>query len=395
MSRLASVDEALAMLAQHRIAPPVEMVPLGDALGRTLAVDITARVTLPPLDASAMDGYAVRIQDVAQAGSVLRVIGEAPAGRPFAGTVESGEAVRIFTGSAIPEGADHVLIQEHVQRDGDSLTTTEAEPKARHIRHAGIDFRTGTRLLPAGKVLGPAEIAVAAAADHATLPVHKRLCVAILANGDELRAPGSAPETGDVVSSNPAGLAALMRWWGGEVIDLGIASDSIESIRELIGRAGEADIILPVGGASVGDHDYMFAAFAGLGLEPVFRKIAVKPGKPTWFGRLDNQRVLGLPGNPASALVCAHLFLKPLLTGQPKLDLLAARIAHPLDANGPRETFLRGIYKIKDGIGRSVEILPNQDSSLVTPFLTANCLVRRKADASALDAGDRIQVVPL
>tara|TARA_R110001606_G_scaffold381211_1_gene542262 strand:- start:55904 stop:57091 length:1188 start_codon:yes stop_codon:yes gene_type:complete len=394
MNTFASVDEAIALLAEHRIVRPVEMVPLEEALGRILASDVTARVTLPPRDASAMDGYAVRVADVAQAGSVLRVIGEAPAGTPFSGAVQAGEAVRVFTGSAIPRGADHVLIQEHTLREGDRLSTTEAETEARHIRRAGIDFHAGDRLLHAGQTIAPSQIAVAAAADHSALRVYKRLRVAILANGNELRPPGSDPLSGDVVSSNPAGLAALIRTWGGDAIDLRIATDSVESIQKLIGHASEADVILPVGGASVGDHDHMFRAFEELGLTPVFRKIAVKPGKPTWFGRLGDQRVLGLPGNPASALVCAYLFLKPMLTGQPQLDLLSARISHPLEANGPREAFLRGVSSIIDGIGRSIEVLPNQDSSLVTPFLQANCLVRRKANAVALNSSDEIQIVP-
>ena len=390
-----SVTEAIALLGEHRPQRPVEWVPLDSALGRTLAGDVAARVTLPPRDSSAMDGYAVRLADVAKAGARLRIIGEAPAGTPFSGSVRPGQAVRLFTGSAMPDGADHVLIQEHAMRDGDHLTTTEAEPRARHIRRAGIDFRTGDILLPAGKVLGPADIAVAAAADHAVLPVHKRLRVAILANGDELRPPGGDPATGSVVSSNSAGLAALIRSWGGEAIDLGIASDSVKSIQAHIGQAQAADIILPVGGASVGDHDHMFDAFEGLGLKPVFRKIAVKPGKPTWFGRLGDQSVLGLPGNPASALVCAHLFLRPLLTGQAQLDLVSAQITHPLAANGPRETFLRGTCTVIGGVGRRVEVLPDQDSSLVTAFLQANCLVRREANASQIGATDLIQIVPL
>ncbi|MEH6696591.1 MAG: gephyrin-like molybdotransferase Glp [Hyphomonas sp.] len=393
MSGLISVDEAIAHLVAYRPAPVTETVPLADALGRTLAVDVAARVTLPPHDASAMDGYAVRIADIANAGTILQVIGEAPAGTPFKGSVGAGEAVRIFTGSAIPEGADHVLIQEHATRNGDRLTATEAETAPRHIRRAGIDFKSGETLLHAGQKLGPAEIAVAAAADHATLSVHKRLRLAILANGDELRPPGSDPAKGDVVSSNSLGLAALIHSWGGEVHDLGIATDSVESIQALIRQAHAADIILPVGGASVGDHDHMVQAFKSLGLTRIFQKIAVKPGKPTWFGLLGNQRVLGMPGNPASAIVCAHLFLKPLIATSLQLDLVNAHITHALAANGPRESFLRCVASVTDGIGYTVEVLPNQDSSLIKPFLQANCLVRRECNATALHSGDLVQVL--
>ena len=307
-----SVSEAITLLLEHRSSRPVITMALANCLGATLAEDIKAKITLPPLAASAMDGYAVKLSDVRKAGVKLTVIGESPAGHPFQGTVNMGEAVRIFTGGAVPKGADHIVIQENAEREDDILTTLFDNETPRHIRQAGIDFAKGDTLLTKGTVIGPMHIAIAAAANHAVLPIYKRPVIALIANGDELKVPGSEVFETDIISSNPAGLGALIRHWGGEVMDMGIASDSLEAITSLIHKAKDADIIVPVGGASVGDHDYMRDAFKTCGLTSIFEKVAVRPGKPTWFGTLksktgDEQVVLGLPGNPASAVVCAHL----------------------------------------------------------------------------------------
>lgn len=390
-----SVSEALNLLIKHRLERPVQSVPLADSMGAILAEDIRAKITLPPLAASAMDGYAVRLADVKKAGAKLTVIGESPAGHPFQGVVNQAEAVRIFTGGAVPQGADHIVIQENAQREGDTLTTLFDNDTPRHIRKAGIDFREGDILLTKGTGIGPMHIAIAAASNHAILPIYKRPVVALIANGDELKAPGSDVSQTDIISSNPAGLGALIRHWGGEVIDMGIASDSIDAITELILKAKDADIIVPVGGASVGDHDYMRDAFKACGLCPVFEKIAVRPGKPTWFGTIGKQLVLGLPGNPASATVCAHLFLKTLMSGQDSLQFSRAKLTESITSNGPRETYLRAFAKLSETGQLEVTPFPRQDSSLLTPLTKANVLIRLPKESGPWEADEMIDVLPL
>ena len=390
-----SVQDAISALTQHRAAGADVLTPLSKALGGRLARDVLAKVTLPPRDASAMDGYAVRFSDVGKAGAQLTVIGEAPAGSPFGGAVGQGEAVRIFTGGAVPEGADHIVIQENASREGDILTTTTTNETRRHIRKAGIDFTKGETLIAAGTQLSPAHIALAAAANHDTLPIYKRPLIALIANGDELKEPGSPVQEGDVISSNAAGLGALIQSWGGEVMDMGIAKDSVAAITALIEAASAADIIVPIGGASVGDYDYMRTAFKEAGLELVFEKIAVRPGKPTWFGKLGEQRVLGLPGNPASATVCAHLFLKILMNRADNIVTTKAKLTQALSANGPRETFARGRTEVSDDSIAKVTPFPRQDSSLMTPFAKANVLLRLPPNTGPWDKGDVIDVVSL
>ena len=390
-----SVQDAISALTQHRAAGADVLTPLSKALGGRLARDVLAKVTLPPRDASAMDGYAVRFSDVGKAGAQLTVIGEAPAGSPFGGAVGQGEAVRIFTGGAVPEGADHIVIQENASREGDILTTTTTNETRRHIRKAGIDFTKCETLIAARTQLSPAHIALAAAANHDTLPIYKRPVIALIANGDELKEPGSPVQEGDVISSNAAGLGALIQSWGGEVMDMGIAKDSVAAITALIEAASAADIIVPIGGASVGDYDYMRTAFKEAGLELVFEKIAVRPGKPTWFGKLGEQRVLGLPGNPASATVCAHLFLKILMNRADNIVTTKAKLTQALSANGPRETFARGRTEVSDDGIAKVTPFPRQDSSLMTPFAKANVLLRLPPNTGPWDEGDVIDVVSL
>ncbi len=393
MTALISVEEALKAIVANRPAPQTIDVALKDAIGLRLAEPVIARVSQPPASVSAMDGYAVRLDDVRSSETSLNVIGEAPAGRPFDGQIETGQAVRIFTGGELPPGADHIVIQEDADRSGDTVTCREAYSNPQSVRAIGIDFQKGDRIIMQGSRIFAAHIALASSANHATLSVEKPLKVAILANGDELRAPGTALKRGEIISSNPVGLSALIKSWGAEPIDLGIASDSIASIHAHMQRADGADIFLPIGGASVGDHDHMRRAFAEAGFQSIFQKIAVKPGKPTWFSRNGRTLVLGLPGNPTAAMVCAYLFLRPLLSLTDGLNLCAARLGSGLASNGPRETFLRAKAVIDRTGTLRVSPASSQDSSLIHPFLSANCFLHRPANSPALDTGDLADIL--
>ncbi|MEM6899496.1 MAG: molybdopterin molybdotransferase MoeA [Pseudomonadota bacterium] len=391
MSGLISVDQAISLILEHRPKMNAETVRLSEALGRTLAEPVVAKLTQPPAAVSAMDGYAVRLADVSKPGANLKVIGEAPAGAPFSGSLGSKEAVRIFTGGHVPAGADHIVIQETVTRDGNVITCEEAHANAKHIRAAGRDFSKGDRLLEAGKLLGPAEISVAAAANHAELAVLRQPTVGLISNGNELKPPGSELLQGEIINSNPYGLGTLVQMWGGKLLPPQHATDSVDAILEALEAISAADIIVPIGGASVGDHDHMRAAFSEAGFDSIFEKIAVKPGKPTWFSKRGDQSVLGLPGNPASAFVCAHLFLHILMGASDGLELVSGQLGAPLPANGPRETFMRAEAKLNDGGVVTLHPAIDQDSSLITPFLESNALIRRIPEAEAQDAGSIIE----
>ena len=395
---LLSVSEALARVTD-RIEPlAAERVPLAEAGGRMLAEDLAARLTQPPFDASAMDGYAVRAEDVRQLPATLKLIGEAFAGAGFRGDVKSGEAVRIFTGAPVPKGADAIVIQEDAELDG-STVTVKAAAFGRHIRPCGQDFNEGEVLLVAGTRLSPRELILAAAMNHAEVPVRRKPKVAILATGDEVMLPGAELGPDEIVSSVPYGLAALVERQGGEAAILGIAEDDVESIAGLARAGRDADILLTIGGASVGDKDLVATALGPEGLALDFWKIAMRPGKPLLYGRLGPQRVLGVPGNPVSALICAMVFLVPMLSRMLGIKddqrLIEAVLAEDLEENGPREHYMRAVSELSPDGNRLVRPLPRQDSSLMADFARADCLIVRAPHAPALPRGNHVPILPL
>jgi len=388
-----SVVEAQAIISNHSCTNGTNMCALEQALGAIAAEDVFSKLTLPPCDVSAMDGYAVKLKDAGR-GQTFFLKGESKAGLSYKGDFASDETIRIFTGARVPVGADHVVIQEHCSRDGDTVTIEVEQPRARNIRKAGIDFKAGDKIIEAGTLIGPAHIALAAAANHHELCVYKRPKVAVLASGDELRTPGEALKDDEIVNSNGSAISSLITAWGGEAIDMGIAEDSVESIVSHIQKARDADIIVAIGGASVGDYDYMKKAFQTLNYESVFSKVAIKPGKPTWFGRLEQQSVLGLPGNPASAYVCAHIFLKSLIIPTKSSSLALAALDKDLPQNKARETYLRGKVYAEDG-RLKVTPFPMQDSSLITPLAAANTLIKLRPEDGPWSEGDMIEVIPM
>ena len=396
---LLSVAEALARVTQGLVPLGTERVAIGQATGRVLAEDLAARLTQPPFDASAMDGYAVRAEDIAALPATLRLVGQSAAGAGFRGSVGRGEAVRIFTGAPVPHGADTIVIQENADEASGVVTVKDAA-SGRHIRPRGQDFKEGEVLLAAGIRLGPRELMLAAAMNQPELPVRRKPKVAILATGDEVVPPGLELEIDQIVSSVPYGLAALIESHGGEAMSLGIAKDEPESLVTLARAGSAADILLTIGGASVGERDLVASALRSEGLELDFWKIAMRPGKPLLYGRLGSQRLLGLPGNPVSALICAQVFLVPMLElmlglavdARPKPE---AVLGEALQANGEREHYLRARSEWREDGARIVRPLPSQDSSLVAALARADCLIVRAPHAPALPRGARVRIMPL
>ena len=395
-----SVEEALRRILDGVEPLPAETVAIEAARGRTLAERLAALVTQPPFDASAMDGYAVRAADVRALPATLAVVGEAAAGHPFAGTVGPGQAARIFTGAPIPAGADAIVIQENTVREGDKVTVREGAPDKGHVRPRGFDFAAGETLLAPGRQLGPRELALAAAMGHGRVPVHRRPRVAILSTGDELVRPGERPGPGQITASNHLGVGALAEQAGAEAQQLGIARDTRESLDEHFARARDADVIVTIGGASVGDHDLVAPALKARGMTLAFWKIAMRPGLPLMFGRLGPARILGLPGNPVSSLVCARIFVVPLiraLLGHAHRDErpTQARAAVPIEANGPRQHYMRATTALgADGLAL-VTPVRSQDSSLLSPLAEADCLLVRAPHAPAAPAGSLVDILPL
>jgi molybdopterin molybdotransferase len=396
------VADALAQVLQGATALPSEMVPLAEAQERVLAEDIAARGTQPPADVSAMDGYAVRAGDVAGVPVTLKLIGEVAAGHPFAGTVGEGEAARIFTGGVLPAGADTVVIQENTQRDGGAVIIRETAAQGRNVRRQGLDFMRGDVLLKKSRRLTGRDLMLAAAMNHPSLPVRRRPKVAVLGTGDELVHPGAALKPGEIVYSNGFALMALARREGGTVIDLGIVPDRVEDTVAAVRHARElgADILVTSGGASVGDHDLVQKSLGAEGMALSFWKVALRPGRPVMHGRLGEMHVLGLPGNPVSAFVCALLFLGPLvrrLSGRGDLatDADSAVLGRDLPANDERTDYLRATLAPGPD-GRPVATpLPVQDSSMMAALAQADCLVIREPYAPALKAGSPCPIVKL
>jgi molybdopterin molybdotransferase len=394
---LLPVSEALQRMLDGIEPPAVQTVSIYNAEDRVLARDLEARLTQPPFAASAMDGYAVRGADLGESGTRLKLIGTSSAGHGSKQFVGPGQAVRIFTGAPLPPGADTVVIQEDVVPEGDDVVLYEVPRTGANVRHAGGDFREGHIGLSAGRRLDARALTLAAAMGHSEVPVARKPVVAILATGDELVPPGTPPGQDQIISSNPVGLAALVRKAGGDPHLLGIARDTEESIISRVTGAGNVDILVTTGGASVGDHDLVAPVLTKLGMQLDFWKVALRPGKPLIFGRLGKTRMLGLPGNPVSAYICGRLFLAPLihaLLGErgSAPDRRSARITHEMGANGPRLHLMRAIcHRAADGT-LEVTALSSQDSSLVSALSEASCLIIRDPDAPALGAGKLVEI---
>jgi molybdopterin molybdotransferase len=400
---LISVAEALDQVLAHAAPLPPETVPLDDALGRVLAAELKALRTQPPADLSAMDGYAVRAADVARAPVRLRVIGEVAAGRPFTATVGAGEAARIFTGGVMPAGADTVVVQEITEREGDTVAVSKPASKGRHVRSQGLDFRRGDALFAKGHRLSERDLALLAGMNHPLVPVHRRPKVALFATGDELVPPGREPGPGQIVYSNGFALSALSRRQGGLVTDLGLVADRLDPTIAAIRQARDlaADILVTTGGASVGEYDLVHKAFAAEGMDLSFWKVAMRPGRPLMHGRLHGRlggmHVLGLPGNPVSAYVCAFLFLVPLIRRMCGRDDLtvpteSAVLGCDLPANDERDDYLRATLR-QSPDGLVAMPFPVQDSSMMAPLAKADCLVIREPYAPAAGAGSRCAIV--
>jgi molybdopterin molybdotransferase len=398
-SAMLTVEQARARILAALRPTPAEIVALAEAWNRVTAAPVLARLTQPPADVSAMDGYALRGTD-GTLGAVLRVIGAAPAGHPFDGSVGPGQAVRIFTGSVVPSGADAILLQEDTTRDGETILVNEAVIARRHIRRAGQDFAAGDTVVAAERRMTARDVGLAAAANHPWISVHRRPRIAILATGDEIAMPGEPIPTGGIVSSNSHALAALVRAAGGEPVVLPVAPDDVAMIAATADAVGGMDVLVTTGGASVGDHDLVIESLRQRGMMLDFWQIAMRPGKPLLFGQLGNVAVLGLPGNPVSALVCGILFLVPAinhllgLPGEPPASepaILGAKLP-PNDwrADHLRATLTRG------SSGEAIATaFPVQDSAMLQRLARADALILRAANAPALPEGAEVRVIRL
>ncbi|MBU0723684.1 MAG: molybdopterin molybdotransferase MoeA [Alphaproteobacteria bacterium] len=392
------VEDALQRILAGLTPLDAEDVSLDAALGRVLAQDVAARVTQPPKPVSAMDGYAVKAADVASVPAVLTVIGSAPAGRGFQGVLESGQAVRIFTGAPLPDGADSIVIQEDTEASGDQVTVKEAPAPGNYVRAAGLDFRQGDIGLTAGKQLTARDIGLAAAMNHPWLRVVRRPRIAILATGDEIVRPGDPIGRDQIVSSNALALAAFVRGAGGEPVVLGIAPDDMAGLKRMLAGARGTDLLVTTGGASVGDHDLIQTVLGETGTLD-FWKIAMRPGKPLMFGTVSDTPVLGLPGNPVSSMVCALLFLGPAMAKLLGREAAApatrpARLGSNLKANDRRQDYLRASLEAgTDGLPLATPF-GKQDSSQFSLLAQAQCLIVRPPHDTARSAGDTVQVIP-
>ncbi len=397
-----SVDEARSRILDRLRPLGSEIVPLTEAWGRVAAAPLLARLDNPPADLSAMDGYAVRGHDTASPGR-LRVVGTAPAGHPFDGSVGPGECVRLYTGSVMPAGSDSVLIQENATRDNDEVAASEPVSPGRHIRRRGQDFSVGDELVPAGRRLGARDLGIAAAGNHAWMTVHRRPRVAVLATGDELALPGEAIPRGGVVNSNTPMLSALIRAGGGTPVLLPPVRDDISAIADAVEGLDGIDMLLTLGGASVGDYDLVQQGLARRGLALDFWKIAMRPGKPLMHGHVGGEApvpVLGLPGNPVSALVCALLFLLPALqrlSGEPAAGPEPERaiLGIPLGANDARADHLRAsLTRLPDGQLEATPF-PRQDSGMLRRLAVSEALVLRAPHALAAARGEPVEILRL
>jgi molybdopterin molybdotransferase len=392
---LMPVSEVRARILRGAEPLGSEHVSIYEAAGRVLSQPLTAARPQPPFSAAAMDGYAVRATDIATVPATLKQIGLSAAGHGFDGVVGPGEAVRIFTGAPFPQGADTIVIQENTKQRPDGLVEVlEGAIAGRNLRPLGYDFKEGERLLSAGTRLYARHLMLAAAMNCAAVPVYRKPLVAMLANGDELVLPGGKPGRDQIVSSIPAALTPAIKAWGGEPMLLDIAKDNRASLSAGIEAGAKADILLTIGGASVGDHDLVKSTLEEAGARFDVLKAAIRPGKPIMFGRRERQLVLSLPGNPVSAMVCAVVFLKPLietLIGLSGADtVMQAPLAEPLEANGEREHYVRARHVLG-----GVAALPDQDSSLSSVFAMADCLIVRPSHSPALAAGALVPTVPL
>ena len=395
-----SVRDAHARVIAAFSPLPSETVSVADAAGRVLAVSPKARLTQPPTDLSAMDGYAVRAADVPAAPTTLTLVGQAPAGGSYDQALRPGEAVRIFTGGPLPIGADSIVIQEDTKADGTNITILEAPRLGRHVRKAGLDFSVGDTPLEVGRTLTTRDLALAAAMNHPWLSVRRKPRVAILSTGDELIMPGEPVGRNQIVSSSGIAVAALVRGWGGEPTLFDIARDDARLIESCIEAGAQHDLLITLGGASVGDHDLVQGALKAQGFDMDFWKIAMRPGKPLMFAARDRARVLGLPGNPVSTMVCALLFMKPALErmmGQPG-DLVRTQPAHlavDVKQNDQREDYVRArLARASDGT-LTVDPHPVQDSSMLSVLAACDGLMIRPPHDPARKAGDVVQVVDL
>ncbi|MBT3305555.1 MAG: molybdopterin molybdotransferase MoeA [Alphaproteobacteria bacterium] len=395
-----SVAEALAKVTSGVQRVAAEQVTLPDALGRVLAEDVAARLTHPPAAVSAMDGYAVRAEDVASVPASLKQIGESSAGSGFDGSVGPFEAARIFTGAPLPDGADTIVIQENTDADGANITILESAKQGTFVRRAGLDFCEGDVLLKEGRVLTARDLGLAAAMNVPWLSVRRRPRIAFTATGDEVVMPGDPLGPDQIISSNSVALGAYIETLGGLPLNLGIARDTEDSLRQMFEGARGQDMLVTMGGASVGDYDFVRKVLGDKGMELGFYKVAMRPGKPLIFGRLGDVPVLGLPGNPVSAGVTSAIFLKAamaVMLGMDETDRATqtALLGRDLDANDFRQDYLRSTLST-DADGNMVATpFERQDSSMMARLANADCLVVRPPNAPAISAGERVEIISL
>ncbi len=393
-----SVNEAIQHVTDTVNLTGSEDVPLKDCLGRVLAEDLASRLSHPPAEMSSMDGYAVRAADTQNAPVILKLVGESPAGGSYDGVVGVGETVRIFTGAPLPAGADAVQMQENTEANGDQITFHESVPVNKFIRATGMDFAEGDVLIKAGTVMGARHIGLAAAMNLPTLPVRRKPRVAILATGNEVAMPGDDLGPSQIITSNSFALHSYITAMGGEPVDLGIAGDTLDDLRAKMEGAEDCDILVTIGGVSVGDYDLVGDVLQEKGLEQIFHKIAQRPGKPLLFGTIGDLAVFGMPGNPVSTGVCSVIYLRRALAvmlGMTDIDapMQTAVLGEDLGENDQRQDYLRARLNIGSDGDRVAMPFSKQDSAMQAKFAEADCLIIRAPHAPAIEAGERVEIL--